>query len=139
MKLGKSIKPGRGPSAMGAAGSVGVGIFGIFWTIMAASMGAPIFFVFFGIVFVGIAILQAIYHYKNATGKNRMSIYEITDTIDEPDPFDKFINNEQQQEMNQYQEQTSHASSYSYCPYCGNKLNHNSYRYCPKCGEEIKQ
>ena len=48
----KSIKPGRGPSAMGAMGSVVAIIFGIFWTIMAASMGAPLFFPIFGVIFI---------------------------------------------------------------------------------------
>lgn len=33
----KSIKPGRGPSAMGALGSIICVVFGIFWTIMASS------------------------------------------------------------------------------------------------------
>lgn len=37
----KSIKPGRGPSAMSAIGSVFAVVFGIFWTIMSAKMGAP--------------------------------------------------------------------------------------------------
>ena len=36
----KSIKPGRGPSGLSFIGSVFGIIFGIFWTIMAASMGA---------------------------------------------------------------------------------------------------
>lgn len=44
----KSIKPGRGPSMMGAFGSAAVTVFGILWTIMAMSMGAPIFFACFG-------------------------------------------------------------------------------------------
>ena len=39
----RSIKPGRGPSAMGAVGSAAIGVFGIFWTISAANMGAPVF------------------------------------------------------------------------------------------------
>ena len=45
----KSVKPGRGPSAMGAMGSVIAVIFGIFWTIAAASMGAPGIFPLFGV------------------------------------------------------------------------------------------
>lgn len=40
----KSIKPGRGPSAMGAAGSIIAAVFGLIWTGAAVSMGAPIFF-----------------------------------------------------------------------------------------------
>ena len=36
----KSVKPGRGPAGMKFIGSVFAIVFGIFWTIMAASMGA---------------------------------------------------------------------------------------------------
>jgi len=139
MKMSKSIKPGRGPSAMGAVGSIAIGLFGIFWTIMAASMGAPIFFVFFGIIFVGIAIVQAIYHYNNATAKNRMSLFDITETNDEPDPLNRYINQTQEQDNNQFNEQLNNASSANYCPYCGNKISDNSYSYCSRCGKEIKQ
>ena len=35
----KSIKPGRGPSFMGGVMSILVGLFGVVWTIVAASMG----------------------------------------------------------------------------------------------------
>ena len=40
----KHVKPGRGPSAMGAFGAIIAVIFGIFWTVSTASMGAPAFF-----------------------------------------------------------------------------------------------
>ena len=63
----KSIKPGRGPSAMGAMGSIIAVIFGIFWTIAAASMGAPFFFPLFGVLFIIMGIVQAVYNFKNAT------------------------------------------------------------------------
>ena len=65
----KSVKPGRGPSAMGAVGSVIVVIFGIFWTITAASMGAPFFFPLFGVLFVILGIVQAVYHFKTLPGR----------------------------------------------------------------------
>ena len=35
----KSIKPGRGPSAMSAVSSVVAVIFGVFWTVMTVQMG----------------------------------------------------------------------------------------------------
>jgi len=63
----KSVKPGRGPSMMGGVGAIGAGLFGIIWTFGAASMGAPGFFVLFGIVFIGISIFSAVYNLKNAT------------------------------------------------------------------------
>ena len=83
----KSIKPGRGPSAMGAVGSIFSAIFGIIWTIAAASMGAPVFFWLFGVVFVILGIVQAIYNFKNATGENRYSKFDIVDSAEEPDPW----------------------------------------------------
>ena len=48
----KSVKPGRGPSGMNFIGSVIAIVFGIFWTIMAARMGAPAFFPIFGVIFI---------------------------------------------------------------------------------------
>ena len=38
----KSIKPGRGPSMMNAAGAVFAAIFGVLWIIMTVKMGAPL-------------------------------------------------------------------------------------------------
>ena len=49
----KSIKPGRGPSMMSGVASIGAAIFGLIWTIAAASMGAGPF-ALFGLVFIGI-------------------------------------------------------------------------------------
>ena len=56
----KHIKPGRGPSAMGALGSVIAVVFGIFWTVSAASMGAPNSISIFGVLFVIVGIVQAV-------------------------------------------------------------------------------
>ena len=39
-----SLKPGRGPSLMGAVGGIVVAIFGVIWTFAAMSMGARPFF-----------------------------------------------------------------------------------------------
>ncbi|MCI1774166.1 MAG: zinc ribbon domain-containing protein [Paenibacillus lautus] len=129
----RSIKPGRGPSAMGAVGSVAVGIFGIFWTISAANMGAPVFFVLFGVVFVGVAVVQVVFHLKNATGTNRMSIYDITD--DEPDPLDPFMKADARQIVNN--EEFRQEGEFNFCPYCGRAIKHETYQYCPKCGNDI--
>src|SRR5690554_4902259 len=132
----KSIKPGRGTSAMVAIGSVAVGIFGIIWTIGAASMRAPTFFVFFGIVFVGLAIVQGIYHYKNATGANRMSLLDITDNHEEPDPLNEYFNTSKDNQI--FDEQYNNEDHVNYCPFCGAKVNDESYKYCSKCGKEIR-
>ena len=92
----KSIKPGRGPSAMGAMGSVVAIIFGIFWTIMAASMGAPLFFPIFGVIFILLGVVQAVYHFKNATGKERFSEFDIVDSQEEPDPLERRFGQERE-------------------------------------------
>ncbi|GAA0358363.1 zinc ribbon domain-containing protein [Bacillus horti] len=134
----KSIKPGRGPSALGGIGSVVVGVLGVFWTIGAASMGAPSFFVLAGVVFVGIAIVQGIYHFKNASGKNRMSLFDITDANDEPDPLNEYINNVKQEDKQINTSQPERLDKINFCPYCGNKISGSSYVFCPKCGKEIR-
>lgn len=85
----KSVKPGRGPSAMGAVGAVVGVVFGIIWTVAAVSMGAPIFFPLFGLVFITIGIVQAVYNFINATGENRYSEYDIVDENEEPDPLNR--------------------------------------------------
>jgi ribosomal protein L32 len=120
---------------MNAFGSIVVGIFGVFWTIGAASMGAPIFMVLFGIVFVGIAVVQGIFHFKNATGTNRMSLYEITNN--EPDPMDKYVRQESKRERDD--SDSENASGMNFCPYCGNRISNDAFRYCPSCGKELRR
>lgn len=139
----KSIKPGRGPSGMSFIGSIIAVVFGVFWTIIAASMmaNAPfgiigLIFPLFGVIFIIAGIVQAVYHFKNATGKNRYSEFDITDSTEEGDPTDKWINNsidhEQFNEPKKYQNAVA-----NFCPYCGAQLQ-TEYKFCPKCGQEIK-
>ena len=85
----KSIKPGRGPSMMSGIAGIGAVIFGIFWTIMAVQMGAPIFFAAFGIIFVVTAIVGVIYNMNNATGEQRYSAFDIVDEGEEADPLNE--------------------------------------------------
>lgn len=117
----KSIKPGRGPSMMGAFGSAAVTVFGVFWTIMAMSMGAPIFFALFGIIFVVMGIAQTVYNFKNATSKERFSAFDITDSSEEPDPLNEFFAG-------------NHTEAF--CPYCGAEAE-KDYQYCAKCGKKL--
>ena len=79
----KSIKRGRGPSMMQGAGSVFAALFGVFWTVMAASMGAPAIFALFGVCFIGMAVIQAIYKFKNASSDQRFSEFDIVDSREE--------------------------------------------------------
>lgn len=129
----KSIKPGRGPSAMGAIGSLFAALFGIFWTITAYSMGAPVFFVLFGVLFVILGLLQALYQYKNATGKNRFSAYDITDGREEPDPWAEHFS---QTDPTPSENPLRPSPETNYCPHCGVPVE-EGFAYCPKCGSEL--
>ena len=124
----KSIKPGRGPSGMSAIGSVIGVVFGIIWTIAAASMGAPGIFPLFGILFIIIGIVNAVYHFKNATGENRYSVYDITEEGEETDPLNASFGQQQQA----YQGGTS----VRFCPYCGRDAD-SDYEFCPGCGKRL--
>lgn len=127
----KSIKSGRGPSAMGGIGSaVGV-LFGIVWTLAAAQMGAPFFFVLFGILFVLMGAAQAVYHFRNASGENRYSEFDIVDSEDEPDPFDPRSRSSSEQP-----EEPRTAARSRFCPYCGAKAD-GDFEFCNQCGKKL--
>lgn len=95
-----SVKPGRGPSFMGGMASIIAALFGLFWFFSARSMvsdfsgvggpdiGPARVFPYFGLLFVVMAVVSAIYNIRNATAKNRHSVIDITDSEDEPDPLD---------------------------------------------------
>ena len=115
----KHIKPGRGPSAMGALGSVIAVVFGIFWTVSAASMGAPISFSIF-------------YNFKNAAGKKRYSAFDIVDGEEEPDPLNQRFGGQPQEAG----DTSGPEGPLRYCPYCGAKLG-DSYTFCGHCGKRL--
>ena len=122
----KSVKPGRGPSMMSGVGSVAGILFGIIWTIAAVSMGAPVFFPLFGLVFIGIGVVQAVYHFRNAAGERRYSAFDIVDDGEEPDPLDgRFGAHSAQADPDP-----------GYCPYCGARAE-EGYEFCRKCGKKL--
>lgn len=127
----KSIKPGRGPSMMGGVGSVFCAVFGIIWTIAAASMGAPAFFPLFGVCFVILGIAQAVYQFSNAGRKNRYSIFDITDDVEEPDPLNQRFGAGSQDEHAR-----SAMAGASFCPYCGARAE-EGYVFCRGCGKKL--
>ncbi len=141
----KSIKPGRGPSMMQGISSIAVALFGVIWTIAAASMGGGIF-ALFGIIFIGIAVVQAVYNFKNATGENRYSAFDITEGNEEPDPLNERFG--VRQNMYEGTAQDAYETSYQesqdvsndrdseYCPYCGIKVN-KDFVYCNQCGKKL--
>ena len=128
----KHIKPGRGPSAMGALGSVIAVVFGIFWTVSAASMGAPISFSIFGVLFVIVGIVQAVYNFKNAAGKKRYSAFDIVDGEEEPDPLNQRFGGQPPEAV----DTSGPEGPLRYCPYCGAKLG-DSYTFCGHCGKRL--
>ncbi len=122
----KSIKPGRGPSMMGGIMGIAVAVFGVIWTVIAASMGGGLFAIF-GVVFVIVAIVNTVYNFKNATGKNRYSTFDVTTDEEEPDPL-----NERYGVNRPYEADTA----FRYCPYCGNRVE-NDHEYCSRCGKKL--
>ena len=127
----KSIKPGRGPSMMGGVMNIAAVIFGIFWTITASSMGAGIFSLF-GLVFIAIGIVQAVYNFKNATGEQRYSAYDIVESHEEPDPLNERFGEAQSEPS----PDSAKRGESRYCPYCGAAAA-SDHVYCSKCGKRL--
>ena len=131
----KSIKRGRGPSMMNGLGSLFVSVFGVIWTIAAASMGAPWFFPLFGICFVVYGIVITVYNFKNATGKQRYSEYDIVDGQEEPDPLNERYGTSLNDSIFA-QSNEKDGTTAAFCPYCGAKTN-TDFDFCPKCGKKL--
>lgn len=125
----KSIKPGRGPSFIGGVMSILVGLFGVVWTVLATSAGGGVF-ALFGVIFIAAAVVQAIYNFKNATGKNRYSAFEISDSSEEPDPLNERFGNSQTNSQKKYDVDNK------FCPYCGTPVS-GDFEYCNNCGKKL--
>ena len=145
----KSIKPGRGPSMMGGIVCIVVAVFGLLWTIGASSMsssfggivpfhdpafgeGIDAIFPLFGVVFIIIAVVSAVYNFKNATGKKRFSEYDIVDSSEEPDPLNERFG----EPAPIHHESVPEADAF--CPYCGTPVE-DDYRFCNSCGKQLPQ
>lgn len=115
----KSVKQGRGPSFLGGIVAIFIGINGIVITALMLKNGAGMM-AFPGFMFVAIAVVMAIYNFKNATSKNRYSVLDITEGDEEPDPLNQIFG--EQKENN-------------FCPYCGEKLGED-FKYCNNCGKQ---
>lgn len=123
----KSIKPGRGPSFMDGIVSIFAGIFGIIWTVFAFGMGAGPF-ALFGFVFIAIAIVNAVYSFKNATSKKRYSAFDITEDGEEEDPLNARYGSRTDARHN--------CGDSKYCPYCGKAVD-GDFKYCNSCGKKL--
>ena len=130
----KSIKPGRGPSRRGAAGSVIAIVWGILWTVLAAgaTQGAGAFgliFPLFGLCFIGMGVYNLIYHSKNASAdaQDRDSLLEIVDSDEE---------NGRSAPGEDIAAEPAPGESAAYCPWCGARIK-TGILYCPKCGRKL--
>ena len=123
----KSIKPGRAPSLLSGAIGIIMGLFGIFWTVMASNFGGIM--MVFGILWTLVALVITIFNIKNGTAKKRYSMYDITDDKEEADPL-----NERFKEKKDDVEDDGDDNKY--CPYCGAKVE-ETYEYCNKCGKKL--
>lgn len=122
----KSIKRGRGPSFRGGVGAIFAAVFGVIWIIAALAMTGGmgiigVIFPLFGLVFVGFAVFNAMYEFRNATSENRYSEYDIVDDDEEKDPLNERFGGENE-----------------FCPYCGTKIN-DDFEFCPKCGKKLPE
>ena len=124
----KSVKPGRGPSMMSGVGGIAAVIFGIIWTAGAASIGAPVFITLFGVVFIAVALVSALYNLHNATSENRMSEFDITEDGEEPDPLNTAFGT--------VSENAPTAPGSKFCPYCGTPVR-DDYEFCNNCGKRL--
>lgn len=131
----RSVKPGRGPSFMGGIGAVGAVIFGIIWMAAAAQMGAPVPFVLFGLVFVVIAAANAIFSFRNATGENRYSLYDITEEGEEPDPLEERYGRKEESYFREESEAVPEEKG-GFCPYCGARVEAD-HAFCRSCGKKL--
>lgn len=123
----RSIKPGRMPSRIGMLVSICAAVFGVIWIGFAASAGAPVFFLLFGVVFIVVALLSVRYQYHNATGDNRYSLYDITDDGEEPDPSDPV----------RPRRAGPGTGENRFCPYCGARTE-EGHRFCRSCGARLE-
>lgn len=114
---------------MGGIMSIAMGLFGLLWTVLVASSGGGAF-ALFGVIFIGIAVVQAVYNFKNATGKNRYSEYDITEGNEETDPWNEHFGDNNNETV------VSNEAKGRYCPYCGAKAE-EKYKFCADCGREL--
>ncbi len=102
--------------------------FGILWTVMAAQVSG--IFAIFGVLWTGIAVVNTVYNFKNATGKNRYSAYDITEGSEEPDPL-----NEHFGDPLAAAEKKDNVDN-KFCPYCGTPVA-GDFEYCNNCGKKL--
>lgn len=91
-------------------------------------------FALFGLVFVLIAVAQAVYNFKNATGKNRYSAFDITDSREEPDPLNLRFG--QPEAPAGDAGETAGSPESAFCPFCGTPVEAD-HVFCLRCGRKL--
>ena len=134
-----SLKPGRGPSLIGAVVALVIGVpFCIFWISIAVTKHAPVFFVFFGLAFLVLTLVMVGMGFYNATSRNRISQYDITSSGEERDPFERLASSPTSgSDPGSASAGGAHPAE-GFCPFCGAKLD-RGFNYCPKCGKPQAQ
>jgi len=84
------------------------------------------------VVFIIIAVVSAVYNFKNATGKKRFSEYDIMDSSEEPDPLNERFG----EHTPVHHESVPEADAF--CSYCGTPVE-DDYRFCNSCGKKLPQ
>jgi len=116
--------------------SIFMALFGVLWTIAALAIGGG-FFALFGVIFIGIAIFEAVYNYKNATSENRYSAMDIVDSREEPDPLnEKYGRKTVQNTPDPVTASKPDTAETNYCPYCGKKAEAD-HAFCSGCGKKL--
>jgi hypothetical protein len=103
----------------------------------AASIGAPGFFVAFGVIFVIFALVGGAFSLYNATAKNRFSSLDIVDPAREPDPLDPHYRDHQHSTASHRDEHPTQAGPTRFCTTCGSKLAAD-FAFCPGCGKAVQ-
>lgn len=119
---------------MGGIMGIVAAIFGLFWTFAVLSNGGGIFGLF-GLIFVGIGILNAVRGFRNAFSKNRRSEFDIVDETEEPDPWNERFGSKDFYEENAFNSDSA-SDGNAFCPYCGNAVE-RSFRFCNNCGKKL--
>ena len=81
-----------------------------------------------------IGIVQAVYNFKNATGKNRYSSFDIVDSQEEPDPLDQQFSGDADTPV--FRDILPAGEELRYCPYCGAEWG-EGFAFCAKCGRKL--
>ena len=76
-------------------------------------------------------VVQAVYHFKNAAGKERYSAFDIVEEGEEPDPLNRRFGTSGPEAQS-----PSEGGELRFCPYCGAPLG-DGFTFCGRCGKKL--